>query len=424
LNEAVLALRQSAIRKNTWRLLPLLVFALVFNYVDRTSVGFAALTMNQELGLTATQFGWGAGLLFVGYCGFEVPSSLIQYRVGARRWLGRIMVTWGLAAAATAFAVGPNSFYIIRFILGVAEAGFFPGAMFFLSCWFPAEHRTRVLGWLGVSVPISSVIGAPMSGLLFQMQGVAGLSGWQWMFIVEGLPVCIVGIATLFLLADQPQEASWLTQPEKDALTAMLREETRPREHTAFWPAIRDIRVLTLSAINFSFTLGAYGISIWLPQILKGQGLSNLMIGFVAAIPYVVTTVVMIAWMAALSRGGSKIWSLVAACTLGAAGLGLSVLTGSLVLSMVAMTIAVVGAVCARTIFWTIPTRFLTGPAAAGGLAFMNSIGAFGGFVGPFMVGWLKDTTGSFTTGLLGLTVVLTLSVVMSLSLFAMVKTE
>jgi MFS transporter, ACS family, tartrate transporter len=417
-------LRSSALRKNTWRLVPLLVFALVFNYVDRTSVGFAALTMNQELGLTATQFGWGAGLLFIGYCGFEVPSSLIQYRVGARRWLGRIMVTWGLAAAATAFATGPNSFYVIRFILGVAEAGFFPGAMFFLSCWFPAEHRTRVLGWLGLSVPVSSVIGAPLSGILLQMQGVAGLSGWQWMFILEGLPVCLVGIATLFLLADHPQQASWLTQPEKDALTAMLNEERREREHTRFWSAIKDGRVLTLAGISFAFTLGAYGISIWLPLILKGHGLSNLAIGFVAAIPYVATTIVMIGWMALIGRHGGKIWSLVLACALGAIGLGLSVLTGSLIPSMAAMTVAVIGAVCARTIFWTIPVRFLTGPAAAGGLAFINSIGALGGFVGPFMVGWLKDLTGSFTAGLLGLTVVLSISVVMSLSLLLMVKAE
>jgi ACS family tartrate transporter-like MFS transporter len=422
--EDIALLRSSALRKNTWRLVPLLVFALVFNYIDRTSVGFAALTMNQDLGLTATQFGWGAGLLFVGYCGFEVPSSLIQYRVGARRWLGRIMVTWGLAAAATAFAAGPSSFYVIRFILGIAEAGFFPGAMFFLSCWFPAEHRTRVLGWLGLSVPVSSVIGAPLSGILLQMQGVAGLRGWQWMFILEGLPVCLVGIATLFLLADHPQQASWLTQPEKDELTAMLSEERREREHTQFWAAIKDRRVLILAGITFAFTLGAYGISIWLPLILKGHGLSNVAIGFVAAIPYVATTIVMIGWMAVISRRGGKIWSLVAACALGAIGLGLSVLSGSLVTSMAAITIAVVGAVCARTIFWTIPVRFLTGPAAAGGLAFINSIGALGGFVGPFMVGWLKDVTGSFAAGLLGMTVVLSISVALSLSLFLMVKAE
>ena len=401
-----------------------MIFALVFNYIDRTSVGFAALTMNQDLGLTATQFGWGAGLLFVGYCGFEVPSSLIQYRVGARRWLGRIMITWGLAAAATAFSVGPQSFYAIRFVLGVAEAGFFPGAMFFLACWFPAEHRTRVLGWLGLSVPVSSVIGAPLSGLLLQWHGFAGLAGWQGMFMLGGLPVCSVCVGALFLLADHPQQAAWLTQPEKDALTTMLTEEKRERAHSRFWAAIQDPRVLTLSAVNFSFTLGAYGISIWLPLILKGHGLTNLQIGFVAAIPYIATTIVMIAWMALISRYGGKIWSLVGACALGAIGLGLSVATGSLVPSMAAMTIAVMGAVCARTIFWTIPTRFLTGPAAAGGLAFMNSIGAAGGFVGPFMVGWLKDATGSFTAGLIGMTAVLSLSVVMSLSLFLMVKKE
>jgi MFS transporter, ACS family, tartrate transporter len=418
------ALRRSALRKNMLRLVPLLTLALVFNYVDRTSVGFAALTMNHDLGLSATQFGWGAGLLFVGYCGFEVPSSLIQHRVGARRWLGRIMITWGLAAAATAFATGPQSFYVIRFILGVAEAGFFPGAMFFLACWFPAEHRTRVLGWLGLAVPVSSVIGSPISGLLLQLQGVGGLHGWQWMFIFEGLPVCVIGVITLFLLADHPQQASWLTQPERDALASMLVEEPRERERNRFWSALKDPRVLILSAICFSFTLGSYGISIWLPQILKGHGLSNLTIGFVAAIPYIVTTIAMIYWTSYVSRSGRKIWSLIAACSLGAIGLGLSVVMDSLIPGLIAMTIAVVGTVCARTIFWTIPVRFLTGAAAAGGLAFINSIGALGGFVGPSMVGWLKDATGSFQAGLLGMAVILTISVMMSISLLWMIKQE
>jgi ACS family tartrate transporter-like MFS transporter len=417
-------LRASALRKNAWRLVPILTLALVFNYIDRTSVGFAALTMNADLGLTATEFGWGAGILFAGYCLFEVPSGLIQYRVGARRWLGRIMITWGLAAAATALATGPQSFYVIRFLLGVAEAGFFPGTVFYLACWFPAEYRTRVLAWLGLGVPISSLIGAPVSGLLLQMNGFLGLSGWQWMFIVEGLPVCLLGMATLLMLVDEPAQAHWLTHEERNAITTMLAEEQRDRAQSNLWSALKDPRVLVLAAICFSFTLGSYGVGIWLPLILKGKGLSTLTIGFVAAVPYLVTTAAMLLWARRVDRSGRKIANLAAACALGMIGLGLSIIFHSLVPGLIAMTLAIVGTVCARTIFWTIPVRFLTGTAAAGGLAFTNSVGAFGGFVGPFMVGWLKDSTGSFSAGLLGMTVVLAIAVLLTLSLHLMIKEE
>lgn len=418
------ALQASALRKNIWRLVPVLTLALVFNYLDRTSVGFAALTMNADLGLTATQFGWGAGILFAGYCLFEVPSGLVQRRVGARRWIGRIMITWGLAAAATAFATGPLSFYLIRFLLGVAEAGFFPGVTFFLACWFPDRVRTRVLAWLGLGVPISSLVGAPMSGLLLQMNGALGLSGWQWMFVLEGLPAVALGIVTLFVLADEPAQAKWLTPDERAALQLLLTAEQRDRAHSHLGQALRDPRVLVLATICFCFTLGSYGVGIWLPQILKGHGLSNLAVGFVAAIPYLVTTAAMLVWARHVDRSGRKIANLTAACACGAAGLGGAIVFGSLWLGLTAMTLAIVGTVCARTIFWTIPTRFLTGSAAAGGLAFINSIGALGGFVGPFMVGWLKDATGSFTGGLIGLTVMLCLAVVLTLSLTRLVREE
>jgi MFS family permease len=418
------ALRRSALHKCAWRLVPILLLAQIFNYVDRTSVGFAALTMNHDLGLSATEFGWGAGILFVGYCLFEVPSTLMQRRVGARLWLGRIMISWGLAAAATAFATGPHSFYAIRLLVGVTEAGFFPGTTFFLAAWFPADYRTRILAWLGLGVPLSSLIGAPLSGALLQMGGFFGLAGWQWMFILEGLPVCIIGVMTLFLLVDAPHQAHWLSPAERAALLSTLGEERRERPKATLGAALADPRVLVLTAICFAFTLGSYGVGIWLPQILKSQGLSNLAVGFVAAIPYLFTTIAMLIWAARIDRGGSKILNLALACLLGAVGLGSAIVLHSLATGLAAVTVALIGTICARTIFWTIPVRFLTGAAAAGGLAFINSVGAFGGFCGPYLVGWLKDATNAFTAGLFGMAVVMAISVLLTLSLFMLIKEE
>lgn len=410
-------LQQSALHKNLWRLVPVLALAYFFNYVDRTSVGFAGLTMNRDLGLTATEFGWGAGILFAGYCLLEVPSTLVMYRVGARRWLARIMITWGLAAAATAFAVGPNSFYAIRFLLGVAEAGFFPGVIWFLSAWFPAQHRTRVLAWFMVSTPLSSLIGGPVSGLLLEMNGVLGLAGWQWMFLAEGLPACILGVACLRLLADTPGQAAWLTEPERAALLAMLAEEGREKPKKDLFSALCDSRVLILTGITFAFTVGSYGIGIWLPLILKGHGLGNVQVGFVSAIPYLFATLAMLAWARQVDRGGRRTTHLALACLTGAVGLALSVISGALIPALAGLAVALIGTISARTIFYTIPPCFLTGAAAAGGIAFINSVGALGGFVGPFMVGWLKDLTGSFAAGMLGMAAVLVVAVLLTLSL-------
>ncbi len=418
------ALQRSALRKNAWRMLPILTLAFLFNYIDRTSVGFAGLTMNRDLGLSATQFGWGAGVLFVGYCIFEMPSNLALHRFGARRWLARIMVTWGIAAAATAFVVGPNSFYAARLVLGIAEAGFFPGAAYLLACWFPAQYRTGVLALLSVAVPVSSVIGGPFSVLLLELDGMAGLRGWQWMFLVQGLPACVLGIGVLVLLRDTPQDAHWLTAPERDALLAMLHAERRDRPAGSLRAALTDPRVLVLAAIQFGFVVCSYGVGIWLPMILKAQGLTNLATGFISALPYICATIAMLLWARHVDRGGSKIGNLAAACLLTALGLVGSVLTGSFLPGLLGLTLALMGATAARALFWAIPTRFLTGAAAAGGLAFINSIGAVGGFVGPFAMGWLKDATGSFTTGLVGLASLGAASAVLTLSLRLLVREE
>ncbi len=417
-------LLKSALNKAFWRLLPLLTLGFLFNFIDRTAVGFAALTMNQDLSLTATQFGWGAGILFIGYCALEVPSNLVMYRVGARRWLARIMVTWGLAAIACAFVTGPISFYATRFLLGTFEAGFAPGVYYLLSAWFPVQQRTRMLGWFMVAIPLSTVVGGPLSGLLVQMHGTLGLKGWQWIFVLEGLPTCIIGVATWFMLTDSPAAATWLTPGERTALDTQLASEHRDRPHASFAGILADPRVLVLSGITFCFTVGSYGISMWLPLILKSQGLSSGTIGLVSAIPSLFAAAGMLLWAIHTDRTGNRIGNLAMACLLGAVGLGLSYWFPTLVPGLVGVTLALIGITSARTIFFAIPSRFLTGAAAAGGLALINSIGAFGGFVGPFAVGWLKDTTGGFSIPMAALGAFLIVSVVLTLSLRRLLRED
>jgi MFS transporter, ACS family, tartrate transporter len=397
--------------------LPILTIAYVLNYLDRTSVGFAALTMNRDIGLTPYEFGWGAGLLFATYSVLEIPSNLILYRVGARRWIARIMITWGFVAAANAFVAGPTSFYIVRLLLGAAEAGFFPGITFFLASWFPSHYRARVLAWFLVAIPVSSVIGGPVSGLLLQMDGILGLAGWQWMFIILGLPASIVGVFILFVLSDHPNDARWLCPDERASITAMLGEEQRDRARHSVLSAFGDVRVLILTAIQFAYTLGSYGIGIWLPQILKTHAMSNLAVGFVSAVPYLFASAAMLIWAAYVDRAGHKILHLTLGFLMATIGLIVSVGWTELVPGLVGLTIALVGVTSARAIFWTIPTGFLTGRGAAGGLAFISTIGSLGGFVGPFLVGWIKDATGSFMVGLLAMAAILPATTGLSASL-------
>jgi MFS transporter, ACS family, tartrate transporter len=418
------ALQKGVLRKVAYRLVPILTLAYILNYLDRTSVSFAALTMNKQIGLSATQFGYGAGIFFIGYCAFEIPSNLALYRFGARRWIARIMITWGIASAATALVVGPDSFYIARFVLGVAEAGFFPGVTFYLSTWFPARYRARMLAWFLVAIPASSLIGGPISGGLMELDGLLGVTGWQWLFIALGLPSALLGIAILYLLEDRPQNAAWLAPAERDSLVKMLAAEPREREKSAVLLAITDIRVLILALIQFGFTLGSYGLGIWLPQIIKEYGFSNLTVTFISAIPYLFASLGMILWAWQVDRSGKKIANLTVACLLGAVGMAIFVATGSLIGSLVGATVALVGVTSARAIFWTIPTRFLTGSGAAGGLAFINSIGLLGGFVGPSMMGWLKDATGSFLVGSLAMAGILVVATVLSASLKFVIRQE
>ena len=413
-----------ALRKAAWRLVPLLTVAYIFNYLDRTCLGFAALTMNRDIGLTPAQFGLGAGIFFLGYCVFEIPSNLALYRFGARRWLARIMISWGILSAGTAFVTGPGSFYAVRLLLGIAEAGFFPGVTFFIAAWFPAKYRTQMLAWFLLGIPASSLIGGPVCGLLLELDGVFGLAGWKWLFLAVSLPCVLLGGLILTTLADTPQDATWLTQAERDAMDAMLRDEVRERPKHSLWAAISDRRVLILAGVQFGFTLGSYGIGIWLPLIMQEHHLSSLTIGFVSAVPYLFAALGMLAWAAYVDRTGKKISHLAITCFLSAVGLAISVASGSLLVAMTGLTLALIGVTAARAIFWTIPTRFLTGVAAAGGLAFINMIGTIGGFAGPAMMGSLRQMTGSFESGLLAMAAVMVAATLLSASLRLLVTRE
>jgi MFS transporter, ACS family, tartrate transporter len=416
--------QERILRKNAIRLLPILTLAYIINYLDRTNISFAALTMNKDIGLTATQYGRGAGIFFLAYCLFEVPSNLALYRFGARLWIARIMITWGLLSIAMVFVGGAWSFYFMRFMLGVAEAGFFPGVAFYLAFWFPAQYRARILAGFLVAIPFSTVVGAPLSGLLLELDGTFGLAGWKWLFIIEGLPAIIFGFVVAYLLADRPETASWLDPQEKGTLAKMLAAEPRERVRIGTFEAIKDPRVVICALVQFGFTLGSYGILFWLPQIIKASGLSNLTVSVLTAIPYAFATAAMIWWALVVDKSGKKISNLTITCGLGAVGLVLSVLSDSLVIGLIGLTIALIGITSARAVFWTIPTRFMTGVGAASGLAFINSIGVMGGYFGPELMGTLKDFTGGYFVGLLTMAGILAASSVLAASLKLLIKLE
>ena len=416
--------QEAVLKKIARRVVPLLTLAYVVNYLDRTNISVASLTMNKDLGLTATQYGFGAGILFLGYTVFEIPSNLVLYAVGARRWIARIMITWGAVSVATAWVYDANSYYVARFALGVAEAGFFPGVAYYFAAWFPTQYRTRMLAWFLVAIPLSSVVGGPVSGLLLLMDGVLGLAGWQWLFIIEGLPAVVLGFVVLRVLADRPETAPWLNDKERRILADMLAAEYRERPKSSLLAALGDIRVVMLATIQFGFTLGSYGIGVFLPQIIKGFGLTNLASSFLSAVPYIFASVAMLWWSWHVDRSGRKIGNLTVALAIGMVGLAASVTSGNLFLGLTALTVALVGITSARSIFWPIPTRFLSGVGAAAGLAFINSIGTIGGFAGPCLMGWLKDYTGSFEAGLLAMSGILLAASLLAFSLKLVIKVE
>jgi ACS family tartrate transporter-like MFS transporter len=397
--------RPDIIAKTARRILPILMVCYFAAFLDRVNIGFAALTMNRDLGFSASAFGFGAGIFFLGYVLCELPSNLMLVRFGARLWIARILITWGVLSAATAFVWSPASFSIVRILLGAAEAGFFPGMIFYMTLWFPRQHRARMFGTFNIAVPLSSVIGAPVSGLVVEyLNGMHGLAGWQWMFILEALPAVIMGIVVLLALPDTPRNAPFLTEGERSWLSTRLAAERAEQEATERFTvgrALADPRVLLMCLIAVGLVMGTTGIAIWMPQFIKAFGLSNLQTGFVTAIPAAFMALAMIVVGRHADRTGERVWHAAGPFLVSAAGFVIAAMATSPWLSLVGLTIGAAGIGGASPNIWIFPTTLLTGTAAAAGIALINSVGSTGGFFGPSIIGWVRDATGGFSGALL-----------------------
>jgi ACS family tartrate transporter-like MFS transporter len=396
--------RRSAIAKAAWRLLPFLCLCYIVNFLDRVNVGFAALAMNQDLGFTPSIFGTGAGIFFIGYFLFEIPSNLALQRFGARIWIARIMISWGVVATAMAFVHSETSFYAMRFLLGVAEAGFFPGIILYLTYWFPARERARIVSLFMAAVPLATVVGGPLSGALLELHGLGGLKGWHWLFIVEGLPAILLGLIALKALDDGPAHADWLSKDERQALADTLAAEakvTREVGYAGVGQALTRPRVLVLALLYFCLVVGLYGIGFWMPQVIQTFGLDPLRIGFLTAVPYLFAAIAMVLWGMSSDRSGERILHVAVPLFLAALAFAWSAAALPLALTMIALTLAAVGIYAAIGTFWSLPTAILTGTGAAAGLALVNAVGNLGGFAGPSIVGVIRQATGSFTVALL-----------------------
>jgi MFS transporter, ACS family, tartrate transporter len=407
------AVETRTIAKVSKRIVPFLIVCYFIAYLDRVNVGFAALTMNEDLGLSQTAFGFGAGIFFIAYFIFEVPSNLLLERFGARKWIARIMLSWGILSGTMAFipaiarATGlgnEHSFYLLRVLLGVAEAGFFPGIIFYLTLWFPAVYRARIVGYFMAAIPLSTVIGAPISGVLLYLHGGLGLAGWQWLFIVEAVPAVILAVVVFFYLTDRPTDASWLAPDERDWLAERLAVEQRQRQAVHDYSVAQSLvnpRVLGLSLVYFGAVATNYGLSFFLPQIVKGFGLNTFLTTLVSATPYVVGLIGMVWWGRRSDRLVERRFHAAFPLLVAAVGIAVSTAFDDPLLKMISLCVAGFGIFACLPVFWTLPTAFLSGAAAAAGIAVINSIGNLAGFAGPFAMGWFKDHTGSYTGGLL-----------------------
>lgn len=397
------ALEKRTMRKVTRRLLPFLILLYFFAFLDRVNVGFAALTMNKAIGLSSYMFGWGAGIFFIGYFIFEVPSNLALSKTGARIWLARIMLTWGVVSACFAFVSGPTSFMVLRFVLGAAEAGFFPGVILYLTFWFPSRYRAQVIGTFMLANPISTALGSVVSGFILRMDGWMGIAGWQWLFVIEGVPSVLLGLITLRYLSDSPAQARWLEQSEREWLSTHIASEAaeRQRRHKlTLMQTLTNPHVLILGLIYFLIVTANNGLVLWQPQIMKTLGLAEHLVGLVNAIPFAVGAVTMIVWGRYADRRGKYRIDLACACVITAVGLALAAMASSTPMVIAGLVLAAVGGYGALPSFWALPTTFLTGTAAAAGIALTNSIGNLGGFAGPYLLGYVRSTTSGYAYGL------------------------
>jgi D-galactonate transporter len=394
-------------RKVTWRLMPFVFLCYILAYVDRVNVGFAKLQMQQDLGMSDSVYGVGAGIFFIGYFFFEVPSNVIMQRVGARYWIGPIMIVWGVVSACTMLVRGAASFYAVRLLLGVVESGFFPGVILYLTFWFTSRHRARMVAAFMSAVPLSGVVAGPISGwILKAMNGAGHLAAWQWLFLIEGIPSFLAGIVTLYFLTDNPAKAAWLSSDEKRLILGRLQEEDEMKKRAGgghrFSDAFRSPAVWLLCVAYFGLTCGNYGISFWLPQVIKDSITSNpLTIGWITAIPWAAAAVAMILVGRHSDATGERRWHFALSCLVVSAGFALSAIPGIPgPLRVAAFTLAAAGIMSAFAVFWALPTALLSGAAAAAGIAWINSVGNLGGYASPYVVGTIRDRMHSMTPAL------------------------
>lgn len=391
--------------KCAWRLMPLMTLLYFVNIMDRVNVGFAALTMNHDLGFNSAVYGFGAGAFFLGYALFQVPANAILERVGAKRWIFSILLLWGVLSASNAAVTGAHSFYAVRILLGLVEAGFYPGMILYLTYWFTRSYRGRLVAIFMTALPAANIVGGPLSSIILGMNGFHGLAGWQWLFVIEGAPAILLAFAVLKFLPDGPLTAPWLDQAEKNTIAKALAAEDTS-QHRAFWRALTDLRVWGLGVVYFGYSVGLYGVALWLPQIVRGMGVSTLATGFVVALPYIAATVAMVWWARRSDRTGERVWHVALPAMLMVASLMVASLAHGNLVIFLALSLVQVGALSLQGPFWVLPSTFLGGMAAAGGIALINSIGTGGGgFVGPYVLGLLKDATGGYAAGIAALAI-------------------
>lgn len=401
---------ESAVRTVRRRLIPFLFLLYIVAYLDRINIGFAALQMNEALGFSEAAYGLGAGIFFLGYTLFEIPSNVILARVGARIWIARIMMTWGLVSAGMMFVNSVPTFYVLRFLLGLAEAGFFPGVIFYLTRWVPTRERARTIAAFMTATLVAGIVGGPLSGALLTLHGAAGLAGWQWLFLLEGLPAVVLGVVTLGVLTERPEDARWLPDCQKAALIERIRyEQSLARGHThSVGAALKHPRIWLLSLVYFTVPVALYAFGFFLPQIIQSafKG-STFEIGLVSAVPYLAGSVAMVIAARHSDQTGERRWHVTIAALVSAMGFVAAAWADSLTLSMVALSIAMMGLASMFGPFWTLATSFVNGVGAAAGIALINSVGNIGGFVGPYVLGYIKTSTHSFGAGLvvIGLTI-------------------
>ena len=395
-------LQRRTMRKVMWRLPPLMALMFLINQLDRVNVSFAALTMNRDLGLTALDYAWGAGIFFIAYFAFEIPSNLILERVGARRWIARIMITWGLVSGMMAMVVGQNSFLAVRFLLGAAEAGFVPGLVLYITYWFPPQYRARATAVFFFAAPMGNAVAGMLSVPLLALNGTLGLTGWQWMFVVEAIPAVLLGFYILRNLPDRPRDAKWLTGEERDWLERQVADGRVAHGGVlAQLGAIMNRRAGLLSAIYLTRNMAMYGVSLFLPLILSGAGLSNAQVGFAATIPFLIAATGAVVWGWHSDRRNERHWHIIVAMTVAAIGLGLGASLGASVWALMVISVAAIGLYAQAVVFWSLPPLMLSGMAAAAGIAAINAVGNLGGFLGPYIVGATAKGGGTdFSSGL------------------------